>query len=390
MRTPHDDLSMSRDPISQYGNLESIIRGIREHRPQDLNAEQWRQTNPDGSFEQWADETRSYLANSLDYDPGPLDLSPEIMDREERDGYIQEQIMFNTTPWSRVDGYFLYPSEKSGPVPGIVMMHAFNGPMIFGKERLVNTGKDQPFLAEHRVTYYGDRYLAEEYARQGYAVVVIDAHHFGDRAPRGFNGIPDYYDPFTLTLEDFTEVDMLVKAQLYPSLRQLNWAGATWAGLNYWDDRRCVDYLVGRPEVDNERIGCTGFSGGGWRTQVLAALDQRIKTSVSVGWMTTGDYQQIYNVEDAVSTFHLLPGVWYHLDVPDLTILSAPQASMVVVGSEDHLFPPEAQVEAVRQIQQGFEWAGYANRFRFYHPSKPHCYDVDIQQKAFEWFERHL
>lgn len=390
MRTPHDDLMMSRDPITQYGNLEQVIRGIREQRPQDLNAEAWRQANPDGSFTQWSAAASAHLTASLHYDPGPSDLSAEILEREERDGYIQERVLFNTTPWVRVDGYFLYPSERSGPIPAIVLMHAFNGPMIFGKERLVNTAQDQPYLAEHRVTYYGDRYLAEEYVRQGYAVIVIDAHHFGDRAPRGFHGIPDYYDPFTLTLEDFTEVDSLVKSQLYTGLRQLNWAGSTWAGLNYWDDRRCVDYLISRPEVDDARIGCTGFSGGGWRSQILTALDRRIKSSVCVGWMTTGDYQQIYNVEDAVNTYHLLPGVWHRLDVPDLTILSAPQAGMVVVGSEDHLFPPEAQVEAVRQIQQGFEWAGCPDSFRFYHPAKPHCYDVDIQEKAFEWFEQHL
>lgn len=390
MRTSHDDLSMSRDLICHYGNLESIIRGIREYRPLDLNAEQWHHANPDGTFEQWSQLARSCLTQGLNYDPGPLDMKPEILDREEREDYTQEYVMFNTTPWSRVEGYFLLPKGVSYPVPGIVMPHAWAGPMIFGKERIVDIGQDHPYLAEHRVTYYGDRYLAEEYAKQGYAVIVIDAHHFGERAPRGFNGIPESYDPFTMTLEDFTEVDTMVKAQLYLGMRQLNWAGTTWAGVNYWDDSRCVDYLLSRSEVDGNRIGCTGFSGGGWRTIVLAALDQRIKASVSIGWMTTGDYQQIYNIDKAIAPFCLLPGVWNRMDAPDLTILSVPQASMVVVGSEDHIFTPEAQVEAVRQIQKGFEWAGCPERFRFYHPSKPHCYDVDIQLRAFEWFKHHL
>ncbi|MEE2992758.1 MAG: hypothetical protein VX603_06265 [Gemmatimonadota bacterium] len=78
------------------------------------------------------------------------------------------------------------------------------------------------------------------------------------------------------------------------------------------------------------------------------------------------------------------------MDVPDLTILSVPHASMGNVGSENHLFPSEAQVEAVRQIQKGFEWAGCPDHFRFYHPLKPHCYDIDIQEKAFDWFRQHL
>ena len=40
------------------------------------------------------------------------------------------------------------------------------------------------------------------------------------------------------------------------------------------------------------------------------------------------------------------------MDVPDLTILSVPHASMGNVGSENHLFPSEAQVEAVHQIKK--------------------------------------
>ncbi len=62
-------------------------------------------------------------------------------------------------------------------------------------------------------------------------------------------------------------------------------------------------------------IGPTTFtmnkllSGGGWRTNVLAALDDRIRASVSVGWMTTGDYQRVYYFDGAIGTSCLLPGV---------------------------------------------------------------------------------
>ena len=78
------------------------------------------------------------------------------------------------------------------------------------------------------------------------------------------------------------------------------------------------------------------------------------------------------------------------MDVPDLTVLAAPNASMVVSAGEDRLFPPEAQHEAARQIAEGYAWAGCADKFKPYHPPKPHCYDVDIQEAAFTWFEKHL
>ena len=142
--------------------------------------------------------------------------------------------------------------------------------------------------------------------------------------------------------------------------------------------------------MDAERIGCTGLSGGGWRTDMLAALEPRIKASVSVGWMTTGDYQQVYNVSGAIGTFCLLPGVWDRLDIPDMTIMAAPGGSMVVSAQQDLLFPPEGQRDAARQIAAGYTWAGCAERYRDYAPDKPHCYDAEVQAEAMEWFHRHL
>src|SRR5687767_1535675 len=133
--------------------------------------------------------------------------------------------------------------------------------------------------------------------------------------------------PIYATLKRY---ESLVRDGLYLGVRQLNWAGTTWAGVNFGDDSRCVDYLLSRKEVDPERIGCTGLSGGGWRTNIMAALEPRIKAAVSVGWMTTGDAQQPYNVSGAIGTFCLLPGVWNRIDIPDLIAMAAPKAVMVV------------------------------------------------------------
>ncbi len=386
----HDALKISRDPLNDYGSLEGMIRGIRDHRPLDLNAERWRRAHPEGRFEDWQSEARQCVLTGLHYDPGPLNLAAEVLGREERERFVLERVVFNTTPWNRVTGYFLLPKGVDLPAPGLVVFHAWGGPMLFGKDRIVNAGRDHSVLEAHRETYYSGRYLAEVFAQSGYAVVVIDAHHFGARIPRGVDGIPEEVDPYALTEDAYAQMDQKVRGQLYLGVRQLNWAGTTWMGVNFWDDSRCVDYLLSRPEVDGERIGCTGLSVGGWRTNILAALDPRIKASVSGCWMTTGDYQQVYNVSGAIGTFCLLPGVWDRLDVPDLTVLAAPNASMVVSNSEDRLFPPEGQAEAARQIQAGYEWAGCADRFSHLNLPKPHCYDADIQREALAWFDRRL
>ncbi len=50
---------------------------------------------------------------------------------------------------------------------------------------------------------------------------------------------------------------------------------------------RALDYLERRPEVDAERIGVTGRSGGGAYSWWVAALDDRIRAAVPVAGITT-------------------------------------------------------------------------------------------------------
>ena len=62
--------------------------------------------------------------------------------------------------------------------------------------------------------------------------------------------------------------------------RRLILLGANFSLFRVWDGVRGIDYLMTRPEVDPERIGCCGQSGGGTLTQFLAALDNRIRAAV--------------------------------------------------------------------------------------------------------------
>ena len=64
-------------------------------------------------------------------------------------------------------------------------------------------------------------------------------------------------------------------------------AGTTWPGVFFGEDRKALDILCAREDVDASRIGCGGLSGGGMRTVFMGGLDPRIKCAVCVGFMTT-------------------------------------------------------------------------------------------------------
>ena len=120
--------------------------------------------------------------------------------------------------------------------------------------------------------------------------------------------------------------------------RSLTTAGVTWPGVLLWDGIRALDYLASRPEVDARRLGCVGLSVGGYRSFLLAALDERIRVAVDVGWMTSFASQiKQHAIRTIGLSFHVI-GLYRYLDLPDLAALIAPRAALVINGSQDRLF----------------------------------------------------
>jgi dienelactone hydrolase len=184
-------------------------------------------------------------------------------------------------------------------------------------------------------------------------------------------------------------VDALCSEFEHLTAKTIFTSGATWPGILAWDDRRAVDYLCSRPEVNPERIGCLGLSIGGLRTAYLIGSDPRIKAACVMGWMTEF-HGQLRNHLRNHTWMVYVPGLTGVMDLPDVAGLHAPGALLVQQCRRDALFPVEAMQGALGRIEQIYAKAGVKERFRGSFHDVPHSFLPGMQAEAFEWLERWL
>ena len=122
----------------------------------------------------------------------------------------------------------------------------------------------------------------------------------------------------------------------------------------------------------------------------LAALDERIKTAVSVGFMKSDGYQIRRHVINSTGlTFHLV-GLFRYLDLPDIAALIAPRPVLFINGSRDTLFNQEGLKAAYQKIGQCYEKAGAPSHqvCRLY--DAPHQFNAEMQAEAWQFFRKWL
>ncbi|MBN2329797.1 MAG: dienelactone hydrolase family protein [Candidatus Omnitrophica bacterium] len=342
-----------------------------------------------GSAADYRKTVQDKVQELLHYNPPPVDLNPEVIDRWETDAFIRETVLFNTTPWFRIPAYVLIPKQYSGKRPAIVDLHCHAGYFLFGKEKVMPMPHPHPALVEMKQRNYDGRSTSEQLARRGYVVISIDRFYFGERRT-----IFDDMNSLGMDLENYT-VEQVRKANRRAGegeatlAKSLFWAGTTWQGVGCWDDMRTVDYLASRSEVDPERIGCLGVSMGGDRTNYLCALDDRIQCAVSVGWMAALR-PLIQSHVNTHSFSHFLPGLTHFMDLPDMIGAFAPKALMVQQCSQDQLYTLDSMREACRKIEKIYAKAGASQNYAYKFYDHPHRFSIDMQEDAFAWLDRHL
>lgn len=342
-------------------------------------------------LEAWKRQARAKVRELLQYAPPPCDPRPEVVERVDRGDHVRERVLFNTTPDIRVPAYVLVPKNVKGRAPAIVALHDHGGFYLWGKEKIVALDDEPRTLTAFKTRSYGGKSIATEMVRQGYVVVAIDMFYWGERRMLLDDDPADWRErPRDMPDQRVAEFNQRASQNEALVGRTIYSAGFTWSGVMFWDDIRTVDYLLTRPEVDPQRIGCVGLSVGGVRSGHLAALDERIKAAVVVGWMTSFPTQLQQKIKNTVGFTKLVPGLYRYLDYPDVIAMAMPAALLVINGSQDGLFDPEGVRAAFDRLAACYRKAGIPERVRTRLYDTPHEFNVEMQAEAWEWLRRWL
>lgn len=372
-------------PHAQTGSLYPFLRATAGRSELKLSFLQPRFRN----LEAWKRQARRQFRELLQYDPPHCAPNAEIVERVDCGEYVREKLYFNTTPDIRVPAYLLLPKGEPKRRPAIVALHDHGGFYVWGKEKVISTEGEHPALAEFKRTYYAGRSFGSELAKRGYVVIAIDMFYWGERRMLLPDDPPAWYEREKMTAEDVAAFNRRSGERTWLMGTGLFEAGITWAGVMFTDDMRTVDYLVTRPEVDPDRVGCCGLSVGGFRSAHLAALDPRIKAAVVVGWMSTyGDMLQSHLT--SIGPMKIVPGLYQYMDLPDVVSMTCPGALMIINGTKDALFPMDGVQAAFDKVAKVYAKAGAPERFEGVLYEGPHEFNAEMQEKAFAWLDRWL
>ena len=334
---------------------------------------------------------RKQLIELLHYRPAPLPLNAKVLSRKDREGYIEENITFQSTAQTRVPATILIPANRAKPAPAMVALHDHGGMYMWGREKVIDTGADHPVLAKFKKNYYGDRSIGVELVRQGYVVIAIDMFYWGERRFQQEGDSPALRARSAeMTEQQVNQSNSRARQNEQLVVRGMLTAGVTWPGVVFRDDMRTVDYLASRPEVDAKRIGCAGLSVGGYRSFVLAALDPRIKAAVDVCWMASFKSQLDEHLTHSMGFSFLIPGMYRFFDLPDLAALIAPRSLSVLAGSQDKLFPVAGMQAAFDTIGKCYAKAQSPANQKCTMYDSPHEFNLKMQADTWEWLRGRL
>lgn len=319
-------------------------------------AELRRGDSPPADLESWkagrAALRERFLAALGEFPRTPCPLEPRVLGTTRYDGYRVERLLLQTLPGILMTANAYVPepdtaketANTAGKRPAVLCVH--------GHWRLA---KQEPVVQARCIGL----------AKLGFFVLVVDAFGAGERAIG--KALGEYHGE-------------MAGALLFPS-------GWTLAGVQWYENSRAIDYLRSRPEVDADRIGVTGASGGGNQSMYCGTLDERIAATIPV--CSVGNYQAYLGA--ACCMCEVVPGALRFAEEGDLLGLAAPRALMVINATGDA--PQFSVLEAKKSLGRAaaiFQHYGRGDAVRHTIIESGHDYNRPMREAMYGWVMRHL
>ena len=265
--------------------------------------------------------------------PPRTPLHPRVTGRVERDGYSIENVLLETMPGFFLGGNLYRPLNQPGPHPAIVSPH---GHWAHGR------------LEDTELASVPGRCI--NLARLGFVVFAYDMI--------GYNDTQAFDHKFA---------------------GNALW-GISLQGLQLWNSLRAVDYVASLPDVDPQRLGCTGASGGGTQTFLLTAIDERIKVSAPVN-MISHTMQGGCLCENG-------PLLRIGTDNMEIGALMAPRPLLMISATGDWTKDtPAVEYPALRHI---YDLYGATDHLAQHQVTSPHNYNRESREHVYAWMVRWL
>ena len=295
---------------------------------------------------------RQELKEMLGLDPEPArgDLKPVITGTSAEAGIIVENLHFQALPGLYVTANFYRPAEVTKKLPAILYTCG-HGAEISADGR---SNGNKAHYQHHGIWF----------AQHGYTCLVIDTVQWGE-----FLG--EHWGTYRLN-------------RWWWQAR-----GYTPAGIEAWSGIRALDYLATRPEVDMDKIGCTGRSGGGAYTWYITALDDRVKVACPTAGITTlRDHVLGGCIEGHCDCMFM--NNFHRWDFDKLAALTAPRPLLISNTDKDDIFPLGGVMHIYNSTRRLYRLLEAEKNIGLQLAEGPHQDTQPLNIGAFHWFDRFL
>lgn len=300
-------------------------------------------------------QVRATLNDLLGPWPDRAPLKAQVTGVLHRDGFRVEKIIYEAFPGAYVPACLFIPTHVSGKMPAVLN--------VFGHNQ-------ESFRAE---LYQA---IIQNLVKKGIMVLAIDPISQGEHV--------QHYD----SALKFSKVGYSVEEHCY-SGNQCFLTGTSLAKYFIWEAMCGIDYLCSRPDVDPNRLGMTGFSGGGTITTYVMALDERVKVAVPCSWSTASRRQlETKGAQDAeANLFHSMK---LGLTVEDLIELRAPKPTLLTFVTRDEYLSHQGAVETFQEARQAYTALGAQEHLQWVEDNSPHWMTLKIRETIYAFFMQHF